>query len=472
MAIVTTKRDVLWNYAGTITSMTSGFLLLPLLLAFLSPDELGLWYTFVAVSNLAQLFEFGFNPTFARNIVYCMSGARRLAKTGCDFSSVREGVDWHLLKTLFRASGAIYALIASMMLALLVSVGTLYVSTITAGLEGTGHWVFWAIFCAAIFLNLYYLRYVTFLRGVGDVAGENRAKTFAKLIQLGLSAALLAAGAGLVGASVGYLANGLLLRVFARRCISRHADVSKGLASDTDKVTWAEMKEVFSTISTLAWRDGIVQIALFACTQATSIMASLFLGLAETGTYSMMLQLGNAVSNFASAYANSFFPAFQSSFSESNRGRMREIVERSISAYWSLGLFGAAGVVLVIFPLLTLVKPDTVLSVPLFLALSGYYLILNHYSIFCNYIISMNQIPYMPAYLISSSLGAGLCCVLTAWAGLGAWGLVLGQAIPQLAYNAWYWPHFIMRELGESYLSSLSSGFGWWRNKVLALVSK
>ena len=188
MAIVTTKRDVIWNYAGTITSMASGFLLLPLLLAFLSPDELGLWYAFVAVSNLAQLFEFGFSPTFARNIVYCMSGARRLSKTGCDFSSVREGVDWHLLKTLFRASRAIYALIAAIVLALLVSVGTLYVSTITAGLEGMGHWVSWAIFCAAIFLNLYYLCYITFLRGVGDVAGENRAKTFAKLIQLGLSA--------------------------------------------------------------------------------------------------------------------------------------------------------------------------------------------------------------------------------------------------------------------------------------------
>ena len=63
--IKATKADVIWGYCGTILSMASGFILLPMLLFFLSGEELGLWYVFVAISNLTLLFEFGFNPAFS-----------------------------------------------------------------------------------------------------------------------------------------------------------------------------------------------------------------------------------------------------------------------------------------------------------------------------------------------------------------------------------------------------------------------
>ena len=102
-------------------------MLLPLLMRFLTPDELGLWYVFVAVSSLAMLFEFGFNPTFARNIVYVISGARRLTREGCDFDSVEQGVDWHLLNTVIRASRLVYAAIATAVTLVLATLGAMYV---------------------------------------------------------------------------------------------------------------------------------------------------------------------------------------------------------------------------------------------------------------------------------------------------------------------------------------------------------
>lgn len=102
-SINTRKSDIVWNYIGTIVSMASGFVLLPLLMHFLSSSELGLWYVYVALSNFAMLFEFGFNPTFARNIVYVISGAQHLSIEGCDIKSVQEGIDWHLLNTVIKA---------------------------------------------------------------------------------------------------------------------------------------------------------------------------------------------------------------------------------------------------------------------------------------------------------------------------------------------------------------------------------
>ena len=456
--ISTTRSDVIWNYVGTVVSMASGFVLLPLLMRYLSADELGLWYVFVAISNLAMLFEFGFNPTFARNIVYVVSGARRLTPEGCDSSSIDEGIDWHLLNVVIRASKLVYAAIALATLAGLAIVGTAYVGAVTSEMEGPAKWASWAVFCASIFLNLYFLYSITILRGYGDVAGENRAKTFAKLSQLLVSGVLLVFDLGLFGASLGYLANGVLLRLFASLQLRRHREIAEGRATDGEKPTMAEVRTVLGTVGHLAWRDGVVQIAAYASTQAMSIVSSLTLGLAETGTYSVLLQFGNAVYNFAGAYPKSFYPAFQSAFAAGDRERQVQIVAQSIVTYWGLFIIGALGVSIVILPLLPLIKSGFVPNVPLFLALCLYLGLWNQHSIFCNYIIGMNEVPYMPGYVVAAVMGVGLSYLLSGPVGLRAWGIVVGQALSQAVYNNWKWPTYFAWKIGSSYGSLMRSG--------------
>lgn len=76
MIINTNKSDIVWNYLGIITSLGSQVILLPILIKFLEPDVLGLWYIFVSIGSLVLLFDFGFNPTIARTVSYCWSGAK------------------------------------------------------------------------------------------------------------------------------------------------------------------------------------------------------------------------------------------------------------------------------------------------------------------------------------------------------------------------------------------------------------
>ena len=465
-SIRTSRADVIWNYVGTVVSMASGFVLLPLLMRFLTPDELGLWYVFVAVSNLAMLFEFGFNPTFARNIVYVVSGARRLTREGCDFDSVEAGIDWHLLKTVIRASRLVYAAIAVAVALALSTLGTLYVGAVSSQVPGVSRWVSWAVFVVSVFLNLYFLYSITLLRGYGDVAGENRAKTFARLAQLAVSALLMLAGWGLVGASLGYLANGVLLRVFASLQLRRHDDVRAGLASDRSAVTAIEVRAVLATVGHVAWRDGLVQLACYASTQAMSIVGSLTLGLAETGTYSVLLQFGNAVYNFAGAYPKSFFPAFQAAHASHDIARQREIVSEGVVAYWSLFMVGVAGVALAVMPLLPLVKEGFTPDLPLFLALCLYLGLWNQHSIFCNYIVGMNEIPYVRGYVLAALVGAPLSYVLSGPFGWGAWGLVAGQALSQAAYNNWRWPMYLAGRLDVSYRWLLRRGVDAWSARL------
>ena len=324
-SINTRKSDIVWNYIGTIVSMASGFVLLPLLMHFLSSSELGLWYVYVALSNFAMLFEFGFNPTFARNIVYVISGARHLSIEGCDIKSVQEGIDWHLLNTVIKASKVIYAILAVVVLALLSTIGSLYISFVASGMGSFDIWVSWGLFCASVFLNLSFLWSITVLRGYGDIAGENKAVVIGRAAQLSVSAILLLLGYGLVGAAIGYLANAILLRLSAVVMLRKHKEIEKGRHSDTMPVEASSIREIFLTIFHVAWRDGLVQLAVYASTQAMSILSSIFLGLAETGTYSILLQFANAIYNFASTYPKSFFPAMQSAFAGGRHGEAERI---------------------------------------------------------------------------------------------------------------------------------------------------
>ena len=465
-SINTRKSDIVWNYIGTIVSMASGFVLLPLLMHFLSSSELGLWYVYVALSNFAMLFEFGFNPTFARNIVYVISGPQHLSIEGCDIKSVQEGIDWHLLNTVIKASKVIYAILAVVVLALLSTIGSLYISFVASGMGSFDIWVSWGLFCASVFLNLYFLWSITVLRGYGDIAGENKAVVIGRAAQLSVSAILLLLGYGLVGAAIGYLANAILLRLSAVVMLRKHKEIEKGRHSDTMPVEASSIREIFLTIFHVAWRDGLVQLAVYASTQAMSILSSIFLGLAETGTYSILLQFANAIYNFASTYPKSFFPAMQSAFAGGDMERQREYVSTGIVGYWGLFAIGTAGVYIFVLPLLPLFKPNVSVDYGLFLGMCLYLALLQQHSIFCNYIISMNEIPYMCGYIAAAALGTVLVCLMCGVFDMGAWGIVLGQAFSQIVYNNWKWPMYLCNKLNMTYRGIVVEGIRNWKGKL------
>ena len=386
-SVRTTKNDVVWNYIGTLISMTSGLLLLPLLVHYLTGEELGLWYVYTAIANLAVLFEFGFDPTFARNIVYVISGAQSLDGDKVAEDVSRRSIDWHLLNTVISVSKGVYALIAMVVLVLLVTVGTAYIHVVAAKILDAGIMASWAIFCIAVFLNIYFLWSLTVLRGYGDIAGENKARTIGKMLQIIVSVVLLCKGFGLLGASLGYLMNSVAIRV-------------------------------------------------------------------------------------ASAYPKAFFPAMQSAFAKHDNEAQINLVSSGIVVYWLLFIVGVFGVCVIVAPLLPFLKPGTTMDLPLFILLCIYIALWNQHGLFCNYIVSRNELPYMPGYLFAAVLGVVLSCVLCGVLHFGPYGIVLGQAVSQLLYNNWKWPMYLCEKLNTSYSAIIKRGVFELRKKIAPIISK
>ena len=469
-SIVARKSDVAWNYIGTIAVMANGFILLPLLMFYLTDEELGLWYVYLALSNFALLFEFGFSPTFARNIVYVVSGARRLSAKGCAIDSVEDGIDWHLLNTVVKTSKVIYAVIAVVVTLLLSTVGSAYVAYVTDGMDPFVIWGSWSLFCASVFLNLYFLWSVTVLRGYGDVAGEKKAVVASKAAQLFVSTVLLVCGFGLLGAAVGYLVGAAVLRATAMVLLRKHEELESGRRSDMRPVETDAVKELFLTIFHIAWRDGLVQLAHYSSTQAMSILSPLFLGLSETGTYSVLLQFASAVCGLGIAYPNALLPAMQSAYAEGDVKRQKRYVCTGVVGFWALHILGTVGVCLVFLPLLPLVKPGVTADVVLFVCMCVYLGLVNQHSIFCCYIVCMNEVPYMWGYIIAAATGIASVCLLCVVFGMGAWGILAGQAVSQLAYNNWKWPVYLCKKLGFSYRACVREGIAVWKARLIGKI--
>lgn len=472
--INTTKKDVIWNYIGTIVSISSNFILIPLLLIFLSSEQIGLWYVFVAIAGFAQLLEFGFTSTLSRNILYSLSGKHALAKTGLASGGSSKKTNWHLFNVVLKTSKIIYSIIGVLGLLLSAIFGTIYIASVTNDFSIEQSFLSWIIFVASIFTNLYFLYCLTFLRGVGDVAGENRSKTIARLGQLLITAILLIAGLQILAAAIGYFMYGLLLRLFASRAFNKHADIKRGISSDIKKISKDEVKETLKTVSFVASRDGLVSVAWYGATQAMTLLCSAFLGLSEAGTYSVMIQLTSGIYNVSSAYMRSFFPSFQSAYVRGDLAVQRSIIARGLSCYIAIFALGTVCVT-ALLPVLALFKSDFICDPALYLGLSIYMFLLNQHSLFCNVIVNMNEIPYFKAYLISTFAGLILSCIFCAYFKLGAWGLVLGQMIPQLAYNNWHWPMYVMKKINSTYFSTVVTGLQWWiakfKNKLSRVVS-
>lgn len=145
----------------------------------------------------------------------------------------------------------------------------------------------------------------------------------------------------------------------------------------------------------------------------------------------------------------------------------RHYVCTGVVGYWVLSVLGCVGVCLVVLLLLPLFKPGVMIDVCLFVFMAIYLGLLNQHFIFCNYIVCMNEIPYMWGYILAAVFGTGLVCLFCGVFGMGAYGIIMGQAISQLVYNNWKWPAYLCNKIGFSYRECFREGLSEWKATLL-----
>lgn len=458
MGIKTTKSDVLWSYIGTFMTLGSNFLLLPFLIYFLDGENLGLWYVFLSIGGIVTLFDFGFNPTLARNVAYSWSGAKELSQRDVYFVENNSGPNISLLKKVIYTCKRIYLIISLLALIVLLTGGLWYVFFLTSNMSGYNHLIAWFIYSLAVFLNLYYGYYTTFLRGVGAIKQSNVANVLSRAFQIVTSIILLYLGFDLIGVALAYLGYGLLFRLISKISFYKYEDIGAKLDQDCSTVDRKEIKETFFLIWHNAWRDGLVSLSAYLSNQATVLIASVYLSLTATGIYSVSVQLVTAIASLSGVLYGAYQPALQSAYINNNIEGSKKMMSISMTVFALLYWVSFVALVIIGIPILELIKPDIVFNIPILIGLALYTFLLKHHSFYASYISNTNNVPYMKAFILSSILSIIFAIFLLTFTKLEIWGLILGQMVIQLAYNNWFWPYKVMKSLNTNLLEMFKVG--------------
>lgn len=461
-AITITKRDVIWSYVATAVNSGIGFLLLPLLALYLNDELLALWYIFSSLGAIVNLLDFGLTPSLSRNMTNAWCGARVILRQGTT-RDVGDEPNYRLMGKIMGASRLLFLGIALFASVALLTVGSAYIAVVSSAVDPASVLPAWAVYCGAIFLNVYYGYYATFLRGIGQIGSYSRISIASKLIQAGLSFVLLLTGIGLLAPSIAYLVSGLSLRVLSKRSFGRavNASMHPELGERPSRV---DVKETLAIMWPNSWRDGLVSLADYLTTQGGTIVCSLFLSLRDAGIYAISLQLLNVVHNVSAVYCNSKRPAVQSAYINRDKRLLTEGVTAAMFLYAFMFMGGTVLVAFVFAPILTWIKPSYVFDTPFLFFLALYLYLIGRYKLYASYISMTNDLSYYLSFIVSGVLALGAALISLMCFGSSVYALIAPQLAVQLSYNIWKWPKYFLgmidvneRDLFSVFISKLKA---------------
>ena len=452
-----TKRDLLWGYLASFLNIGTSIILLPLLLHFLPPDDVGLWFVFNTLVSFAQLLEFGFQPTLARNVAYIYAGAQELSMVGTP-KIFRDNLNINrpLLDILIISAKNIYRWISIFAAIVLLLAGTYYVSTLLSSSQNRLIvFLSWAAFASGYIVNAYYGYIGGLLQGRGDVTQANKIIFITRGTYVFVGCISLIAGYSLLGVGIASLLSAIVGRFFAHRYFySSYKKLNKHIL---DKCVYSQ-KEIVKILWHNASRLGAVQVGAFLIQRGNILIASSFLGLTVAASYGMTVSVLMILVNVASVISQMQTPHISALQAKNSKKTLVSIYGEILILSWTIFFLGAF--VLNVFGddlFFAIGSTTRLLSGKVLLLLSIIYFLEMNHSLAATYITTNNHIPFVGASLIS-----GFCIILFSLLGadiFGVIGLVLSQGTVQLAYNNWKWPLLVMRDLNTTWKDLLLNGF-------------
>lgn len=435
------KKDAIWSYLGVLFRFGANLIVLPLVLKFLTDEELGLWYVFGSIGALVDLLNFGFAPSIARNISYVWCGATNLKKESLEVVETRE-VDVKTLYTVLKTCQYIYIVISLIALFLLLSFGSWYVYS----LSGTGPMLAWALFSVSIFLNMLYSYYSSFLRGVGAIAQSSIADIYSRGAQIILTTVLLLTGLGLTGVAFSSLISGIVLRLYSKRAFYKYENVGELLSNVSIPNMGEERKKMFSVLWYNSSKEGIITLSKFLSTQANTLICSNVIGLSGTGSYGLSVQIATIFATVAQMPFTILHPKMQEASVTANHRNSLKLFSSSISLY-VVSFVAFVIIFFIVKPILLWLKPTFSLDNSMIIGVFVYFFIYNFYSLFASFISTYNELPYTLSFIITSIASVIGSYVLAQYFSMGMWALIIAPLVVSCMYNLWRWPKYVFDNL-------------------------
>lgn len=438
------RSDIIWNYLATFFKIASSALLLPVILNKMPSETVGIWTVFMSITAFSYLLDFGFNPSFARNVTYVFSGVKKLQSHGFENDS-EKGVSYSLLKGLINAMRWFYARLAFVCLLLLSTLGTYYIFTLLKKYNGshTEVYISWGVLCIITSYNLYTLYYDSLLEGRGMVKRLKQINVIGQVVYLLLAAVLIWLNLGLIAIVAAQLSSVLIIRILSYR-----AFYDDKIAGKLRECKGYEQKDILKSISPNAIKMGLTSLGGFMVTKSSLIIGSFYLTLTDIASYGVTIQLVSVISGLSSIYILTYIPKIVDSRVKNNIGFIRSIYKKGIM--FMVLTYLVCGIIMVIIGpyILDVLHSKTKLILPLLIILLLFSsLIETNVSMAGAVLVTKNHVPFFKASMISGiTIVLGLLIYFN-FLGHNILGMILVPIIVTLIYQGWKWPFEVMKDL-------------------------
>jgi len=440
------RKDVLWSYLATFLQIGAGVILLPFILRVFPQETVAIWTIFLTIITLSSMLDFGFNPSFARNISYVVSGVKELKTTG--FQIVEQTnceVDYSLFKGLINAMRWFYGRVALILFILLITLGTYYIHTVlkTYSHNHTEVYISWAILCVINSYSLYTLYYDSLLQGQGLVMRAKQIQIVGQLVYLLVAIVMIVLQFNLIA-----VVSAQALSVVIRRLLSYKTIYTSEFKQRFHNVIAQSRKEILKLIYPNAVKVGLTGLGAFLVTRSAVIIGSLYLSLDTIASYGITVQIIAIVSGLAMVYFSAYQPKIVQFRAQNNLYEIKRIYLKACFLLYATFIVCGTGLFYLGDWALDLIGSQTPLLQKSIVALALVIVFLEtNHSIAGGILLTKNEVPFFRAALLSGAATILLLFVFLKYTQLGVLGLILAPGIAQGCYQNWKWPMVVIKEL-------------------------
>jgi O-antigen/teichoic acid export membrane protein len=418
-----------WNVVYNSLRIGGNILTLPIALRMLPESEMGLYYTFSAVSGLTAFLDMGLGGTVARQVNYINSGATEIVSDGVPQSHPEGIANMHLFSQTVGTIRNIYTILGIIAFVLLIVPGSIFIggNISKAGMSTAflGAWVLYALSASHALGTGFWNN---FLMGIKEqrlsgVIGSSMQAGYVLIVLLGL----------LSGWGIWAYAIALLVSGYVQRSISKHFFLKKSKVKLGSKPNYSIIHKLWP----MSWRLAIVLLCMYAFQKACVIVSSQELGLQATSSFGLAISLFTIVFQVTRSRLYIKYPEITQLRVKGDFRKIKTIFFSNVYSY--LGIMTCIlGMIIISGPQILMIMgsktqmPDT--SVLIVMAL--FFIIDRHQDEYLTLVLTENKNPFIIPYSITAIISV-LLMILGA-KKYGLMGLVIGQGISTLIINNWW----------------------------------
>ena len=422
-----------WSFAATLTMAGYGLATLPVQVLVLNSRQMGLWYVLMSMGSLGVMIcNGGISPTIQRFASYYAAGAQRIEATGIPTAS-GSGPNHLGLADLAHATSRLFAWLATGLLLLWLGIGLpVMAASLPPELTREGL-IAWTVQGIGLWLVIQAAGRTALVQGAGDMLASQRWLVISRLAApvAGVTGLLLGCGVVSIGIATATM-GGVQYLGHSQRFGYRASPPAR-----PDRI-----REHLLAIWPTTWRFSVVTGSAWMIISSGTTIVCAFFGLAAAGSYGLTVQVIQFASTLGAVWMSSAVPRLCSIRAAADHVQLRRLfVQR-----WALGIgtyaIIAMGIVFVGPWGMALIGSKTaLLPIGMVATLSVIHLLeLNHGPLCAAYLMTENQVPFLPAALGSGLTIVALGLTLATLTSFGVWSVVIAQGVVQLTYNNWKWP--------------------------------